>query len=528
MTITPQIASFSPSDVAHMTDLEGLRQLVVAQRDQLTKGDEILAQRDQTIQRRDQLIDTLTEQLKRLRHLKFGASSERFDPSQQALFEETLSADMAAVEAEMAAALATQTPSLAGTEPGAEAVLKPIKSAPQKPVRTGFPEHLPRVVEILPASRCSCAECKGPLHLCRMEISEKLDVTPAVYLVRQRHYPVMACRTCEALYGTPTAPEIIDGGIPTAALLAHVTVQKYVDHLPLYRQSEIAKRADVHLPVSTLAEWIGKVGVALKPLVDYLRKQLYEHAVLHVDETPIQMLNPGAKERSKTTKRAYLFAYRSAELGGKPMVIFDFQTSRSGAHAATFLAGYTGALVVDDFAGYKALFSDTPMREVACWAHARRKFFELHKANQSPIAHEALTRIGALYVHERVAKAMNAEERTAYRQSETKLVATSLFAWLKQMRPQVSENSSTGNAMDYLLRREVSFLRFLEDGRYPIDNNAVENAIRPIALGRKNWLFAGSAKAGERAAAIMSLLATAKACGVNPQSYLTDVLTRLP
>jgi transposase len=361
-----------------------------------------------------------------------------------------------------------------------------------------------------------------------MEVSEKLDVTPPVYVVRQRHYPVMACRTCESIYGTPTAPEIIEGGIPTAALLAHVTVQKFVDHLPLYRQSEIAKRAGVHLPVSTLAEWLGKVGVALKPLVAYLRKQLYEQAVLHVDETPIQMLNPGAKERSQTTKRAYLFAYRSAEFGCAPMVVFDFQTSRSGTHAAAFLEGYTGALVVDDFAGYKALFRDTPMREIACWAHARRKFFELHKANQSPIAHEALTRIGALYEHERVAKEMSKEERTAYRQAQTQVDAENLFAWLKKIRPQVSSNSSTGNAIDYLLRREASFLRFLEDGNYPIDNNAVENAIRPIALGRKNWLFAGSAKAGERAAAIMSLLATAKACGVNPQTYLTDVLTRLP
>jgi len=257
------------SDLAQMTDLNALRALVIAQRDQLAKRDQVLAQRNQTIQQRDQLIDILTEQLKRLRRLKFGASSERFDPSQQALFEETLNADIAAVEAEIEAALAATTASPADAEASPEAVLK---TAPQKPVRTGFPEHLPRVVEIVPASRCSCAECQGPLHQCRMEISEKLDVTPAVYVVRQRHYPVMACRKCENIYGTPIAPEIIEGGIPTAALLAHVTVQKYVDHLPLYRQSEIAKRAGVHLPVSTLAEWMGKVGVALKPLVTYLRK----------------------------------------------------------------------------------------------------------------------------------------------------------------------------------------------------------------------------------------------------------------
>ena len=200
----------------------------------------------------------------------------------------------------------------------------------------------------------------------------------------------------------------------------------------------------------------------------------------------------------------------------------------AGSHAAQFLTGYTGALVVDDFSGYKALFKDTPMKELACWAHARRKFFELHVANKSALAAEALSRIGAIYDDEREVKDASTAARYQHRQTHTQPKVQALFDWLKKTRAVTTNNTGTAKAMDYLLRREVSFLRFLENGSYPIDNNPVENAIRPIALGRKNWLFAGSVRAGERAAAIMSLLATAKACGLNPHTYLLDILTRLP
>ena len=353
----------------------------MTQRDQLSERDEVLAQRDhliqqrdQTIQQRDHLIDILTEQLKRLRHLKFGASSERFDPSQQALFEETLNADIAAVKAEIEAALAGATASPAD----AEVVLKPLKTAPQKPVRTGFPEHLPRVIEHVPAQHCDCPACGAALHQISTEVSEELAVKPPVYFVRHIIRPVMGCRSCEAAFSTPTQPEIIDGGMPDASLLAQILIHKYLDHLPLYRQSEIAKRSGIEPPVSTIAEWVGKSGVALIPLVDRLRQHLHRRAAIHADETPIQMLNPAPKThgppRAQNVQRAYLFAYRSGEIGAEPIIIFDFQTSRAGAHAAQFLTGYTGALVVDDFAGYKALFKDTPMKELACWAHARRKF----------------------------------------------------------------------------------------------------------------------------------------------------------
>jgi len=261
--------------------------------------------------------------------------------------------------------------------------------------------------------------------------------------------------------------------------------------------------------------------VALQPLVDRLRSELKQHPVLHADETPVAMLDPGAGK----TRRSYLFAYRSGS--GPPIVVFDFCTSRSGEHARRFLGEYQGALMVDDYSGYKALFAKG-VTELGCWAHARRKFFELQAASGSPVASEAIARIAALYRVEADTKAMKADARHAHRQQHALPHLQSLRIWLDELRPQVAGNSGTARAMDYTLRRWTALARYVEDGLYPIDNNPIENAIRPIAVGRKNWLFAGSETAGRRAAAIMSLLATAKANGHEPHAWLSDVLTRLP
>ena len=246
--------------------------------------------------------------------------------------------------------------------------------------------------------------------------------------------------------------------------------------------------------------------------------------VVHADETPVQMLDPGHGK----TKTAYLFAYRRGEIAEPPIIVFDFAQSRSGKHARAFLADYGGALVVDDYAGYKHLFQSTPMRELGCWAHARRKFFELHEANQSPLAAEVIPRIAAIYEVEREAKDMTASERLAHRQQHARPKVEALLDWLEGLRPKINSGSATAKAVDYLLRRKAAFTAYLGDGHFPIDNNPIENAIRPVALGRKNWLFAGSLLAGQRAANIMSLIQTAKANGHDPHAYLRDVLTRLP
>jgi hypothetical protein len=303
-----------------------------------------------------------------------------------------------------------------------------------------------------------------------------------------------------------------------------VIVGKYLDHLPLYRLEGVAARSGVTLSRSTLAEWVGRMGVALDPLVQRLAELLRQRSVLHADETPVRQLDPG----SGKTHRAYLWAYRSNDLDtGPPIVVFDYQTSRSGAHARSFLAGWQGSLMVDDFGGYKALFTQG-VTELACLAHARRKFFELNQAQPNVIAQEALTRIAALYKIEQRGRPLSSEERTALRQSEAVPLLDSLHVWLKATRLTVATGGGTAKAIDYSLKRWPALCRYATDGALPIDNNPVENAIRPICLGKKNWLFTGSERAGKRAAAIQSLLATAALNGLDPAAWLRDTLEKLP
>jgi hypothetical protein len=307
-------------------------------------------------------------------------------------------------------------------------------------------------------------------------------------------------------------------------LLAWIAVSKFVDHLPLYRIEQIADRQGVPLARSTLAEWMGRIGVALQPLSDRLAQLLRQRPCLHADETPVRQLDPGQGK----TRHAYLWAYRSNNYDdGPPIIVFDYQTGRAGAHARAFLEGWRGHLMVDDYAGYKALFADD-VTELACLAHVRRKFFELHAANGSPVAAEALQRIAALYAIEQQAKDMNADERMRMRQEHAQPALGALHAWLLGMQTVVATGSGTGKAIEHALMRWPALVRYAESGTFPIDNNAVENAIRPIAIGKKNWLFAGSERAGRRAAAIQTLLGTAKLNGLDPLHWLASVLERLP
>ena len=510
--------------VAHdnITDIDELRSVLlaeIARRDAtLAQLDAVVAERDGQIGRydaivakRDGLIERLQASIARLKQIKFGMKSERFDPAQASLFEATIDEDIAANESaleELQDALAPKTS-------------RPVRCQPK---RQPLPEHLPRVEQRIEPASCHCDVCGGALHTIGEEVCEKLDVKPAEYFVRRIIRPKLACRTCETIQTPPALPSIIDGGIPAPGLLAQIMVNKYADHLPLTRQREMVLRSGVDLPVSTLSSWVGATGFALEPLVAVLRQELRTEKVVHADETPVQMLAPG----NGKTKTAYLFAYRRGEVEEPPIIVYDYAQSRSGKHARSFLEGYGGALVVDDFSGYKAFFKKGAVRELACWAHARRKFFELHTANKSAIAAQALARIAAIYVIEAEARNLDAPARHALREKESRPAVDALFLWLEELRPQVNGGSGTAKAMDYLLRRKLAFTAFLDDGCFPIDNNPVENAIRPIAVGRRNWLFAGSLEAGKRAANIMSLIQTAKANGHDPMTYLADVLTRLP
>ena len=275
---------------------------------------------------------------------------------------------------------------------------------------------------------------------------------------------------------------------------------------------------------STLADWVGRVGVALQPLVDRLSDLLRERSVLHADETPVPQLDPG----NGKTKKAYLWAYRSSDLdSGPPILVFDYQPGRHGVHVRNYLAGWQGHLMVDDYAGYKALFMQG-ITELGCLAHARRKFFDLHAANQSPVAACALRRIGELYAVERQAQGMDAASRLQLRQTDARPKLDALRTWLMQTRISVANGGATATALDYSIKRWPALMRYADSGVLPIDNNPVENAIRPIAIGKKNWLFAGSERAGKRAAAIQSLLGTAKLNGLDPHAWLKDTQEKLP
>ena len=465
--------------------------------------------RDEIIRNRDITIEALTFELARLRRLQFAARSERMDPEQRALFDEAIDADLAAVEAKLEA---LKSPPTEPTEPAAR----------QNPKRRPLPPELPRVTTEHEPTCTGCERCGGALVKIGEHVRERLACKPIEFFVRREVFPQYACRPCDRVVAVPVPAAILDRSQAAPSLLAQVTIAKYLDHLPLYRQEGIYARSGVDLSRTTMAEWIGAVGVALQPLVNAMRRELLACSVLHADETPVAQLDPGTGR----TKRAYLFAYRTAV--DQPIVVFDYCGSRSGKHVRDFLGDWSGALMVDDYSGYKASFADHGVLELGCWAHARRKFVELHKASNSEIAAEAMRRIAELYRVEREAKEFDVEARHAWRQEHAVPVLQSLHDWLRELHPKALGSSGTAKAIDYALRRWPALARYVDDGRYPIDNNPIENAIRPVALGRKNWLFAGSDTAGRRAAAIMSLLATAKANGLDPHAWLSDVLERLP
>ena len=467
----------------------------------------LLAQKDNAIQHRDLKIAPLTHEMATLRRWTFGKRSEQVTGLQRSLLEESIDEDLEAIGIELEQ-------------------LKTIPADRPKgiPKRAALPKELPRI-EIRHEPDSTICGCGCQLKRIGEDVSEKLDFIPGVLQVERHIRGKWACERCERLMQAPVPPQVIDKGIPTAALLAQVLVAKYADHQPLYRQEEIFGRAGFAIPRSTQGQWVGASGVALTPLYQRMKTLLMTRSVLHADETPVPMLKPGLKR----THRSYLWAYGTTPFDAEQLVVYDFAEGRGGEHARAFLGAWKGALVCDDYGGYDALFRDG-VTEVGCLAHARRKFHALHENHQSEIAAEALGLYGALYGVEREAKelALNEAGRRELRQRKAKPVAEALRAWLECKLAQVPEGSATAKAILYSLRRWTALTRYLDDGALPIDNNWLENRIRPIALGRANWLFAGSARAGRRAAVVMSLIQSARLNGLDPYAYLRDVLERLP
>ncbi|HFH2951708.1 TPA: IS66 family transposase [Pseudomonas aeruginosa] len=479
-----------------------------------------MALRDELLQRREReaafkqaVIDKLTHENAILKRLKFAASSEAFNAEQKSLLEETLDADLAAVAAEIEV--------LGSSKPQGDK---------QQPKRQPLPPHLPRR-EIHHEPEDTTCGCGQPMQRIGEDVAEKLDYQPGTFTVERHVRGKWVCKCCEKLVQAPLAPHVIDKGLPTTGLLAQVLVAKYLDHLPLYRQEAIFQRAGHAIARSTLAQWVGECGVRLQPLVDALSAELLRQGVLHADETPVAMLKPGHGK----THRAYLWSYCTTPLNPIKAVVFDFADSRGGQHVRGFLGlpgteqhpGWKGRLVTDDFSGYKACF-ELGVTEVGCMAHARRKFHELWANHQSSIGEQALKFFVQLYDVEReVAEADNDARREA-RRRRSRPVADALHHWMRQQRQKIPDGSATARAIDYSLNRWAALTRFIDDGELPIDNNWVENQIRPIALGRSNWLFAGSLRAGKRAAAVMSLIHSARINGLDPYAYIRDVLERLP
>ena len=424
-----------------------------------------LRRKDQEIHNKTLLNDKLIHELAVLKRHRFGRRSEGMNPDQASLLDDLVDGDIAAIEAELPEPV-----------PTAPASTKPA----QQPRRQPLPPELPRIVITHEPDSTEC-RCGCQLKRIGEDVSEKLDYTPGEFTVERHVRGKWACADCETLVQAPVPAQVIDKGIPTNGLLAHVLVAKFADHLPLYRQESIFGRAGYAIARSTLAEWVGRCGVALQPLVNALREELIKEAILHADETPVPMLAPGKKK----THQAYVWAYASTQQSALQAVIYEFAPSRAGRHARAFLEGWQGKLVCDDFAGYKAGF-EQGMTEIACWAHARRKFYDLHAAKKSTVAAQALETIGQLYAIEVEAKDLTTRERQQLRQARAAPIIDELYHWLIEQRQKVPKGSATSKAIHYSLKRWSALKCYLDNGDIPIDNNWVENQIRPWALGRKN------------------------------------------
>jgi len=463
------------------------------------------------------LIEKLKYTIAKLRHERFGQSSERGAILEQL---ELSLADLEedASEAEAAAQMAA-----------ANAKVEVRSFERRKPARRPLPEHLPRerIVYPVPAA-CPC--CGGALHKIGEDVTETLELVPRQWKVIQHVREKFSCRSCESITQPPAPSHPIARGRAGPGLLAHVLFSKYGLHLPLNRQSAAYAREGINLDVSTLADWVGAAAATLMPLIEVIRAHVFAAERIHADDTTVPVL---AKGKTRTG-RLWTYVRDDRPFGGPdpPVAAFFYSPGRGGEHPEQHLASYAGLMQADAYAGFNRLYEASrkpgPIVEAACWAHARRKFFDLARLNKAPIAIEAVERIDALFAIERDINGLTPPQRLAVRAECSRLLVAGLEAWLREQRAKLSSKNEIAKAIHYSLKRWPALTRFLDDGRLCMSNNAAERAVRCVAVGRKNWTFAGSDEGGRRAAAIYTLIETAKLNDIDPQAWLADVLARLP
>ena len=479
---------------------------------------EARAERDAVVAERDHLQSQnvrLQHLLRQLQRAQFGPRSEKLDPDQLHLAFEDIEQAIAATEAD---------------DDKRDPVRARARAEKRRLNRGALPAHLPRVHMTIGPDGTNCPCCRAPMHVIGEETSQRLDVIPAQYRVIVTHRPKYACRACEQAVVQAPAPErLIKGGLPTEAMVSSVLVGKFAWHLPLYRQAQMLATQGIDITRAVLAFWVGYAAAELKPLHSRLRELILASAKIAADETVAPVLDPGRGR----TKQGYFWAVARDDRpwGGTdpPAIVFRYAPGRGAAHGLKLLEGYRGIVQCDGYAAYKKIAA-TPGEAIMlafCWAHLRRRFFDIAKGGDAPIASEALERIAALYAIEKTIRGKSAEERRQVRQDKSKPLVASLRAWLEQQLVRVSAKAPIAEEIRYGLNHWNGLTRFLEDGRIELDTNNVERGIRPIVLNRKNALFAGHDQGAENWACIASLIETCKLNDVDPQAYFTDVLTKL-
>jgi transposase len=457
--------------------------------------------------------ERLEQIIKELQRHRFGRRAETLPEDQLLLGLEDVEQVAASGDAEGEAATPAE---------------QPHRAAKRRINRGSLPAHLPRIEMVVDIEDHSCPCCRNALHRIGEDRSERLDIIPAQLRVLVVRRPKYACRACEEVVVQAPAPaRLIEGGLPTEATVAHVLVSKYADHLPLYRQAQIYARQGINLDRSTLADWVGRAAFMLRPVHERLLMTLKTSTKLFADETTAPVLDPGRGR----TKIGQLWAYARDDRpwgGTDPRgVAYVYAPDRKAERPIAHLAGFKGILQVDGYGGYRALAERGDVQLAFCWAHVRRRFYELAVAGPAPIASEALQRIAELYAFETESRGRSADERRARRQEKSRPLLDELEPWLRTKLGLISQKTKLAEAIRYALSRWEGLTRFLDDGRIEIDSNVVERSIRPIALNRKNALFAGSDGGGEHWAIIASLIETCKLCGVEPQTYLADIITKI-